>query len=438
MNYRDIGERFIRYASINTQSKEGCPSTPSTACQRELAVLLRDELEETGASEIYYDEEHCYVYAAVPGNIPCDEAKLAARSDRDTRRRENNAPVIGLMAHMDTSDAVAGTDFHPRRIDGYDGGDIILNAEQNIILSPQRFPSLEKHIGHSLVVTDGTSVLGGDDKAGIAAIMEVMRFYLTHPEYAHGTIRCCFTPDEEVGNGPLWLDQSHFACDYAYTVDGGDLGQLEYENFNAAGAAIRIRGISTHPGSAKGTMKNALLVAAELAGLLPPMETPYHTEGYEGFYHLESMHGSCDEAEMLYIIRDHDRRRFEERKRGLEKAVLEINRRYGEETAALELRDSYYNMEEKIRPHMHLIDNAVQAMKALGIEPLIGPIRGGTDGCRLSFEGIPCPNLGTGAYHFHSRYEYVSIDEMQKNVELLVRILNRYAHYELDEEAPQI
>lgn len=437
MNYQDIGERFMRYASINTQSKEGCPTTPSTPCQRELAALLRDELEEMGAAELYYDEEHCYVYAAVPGNIPCDSVELSRRRDRETRRRENLAPVIGLMAHMDTSDAVAGTDFRPRRIDGYDGGEIVLNPALGIVLSPEQFPSLDAHRGHSLVVTDGTTVLGGDDKAGVAAIMELMKFYLDHPEYPHGTIRCCFTPDEEVGNGPMWLDQSHFACDYAYTVDGGGLGGLEFENFNAADAKIVLHGVSTHPGSAKGTMRNALLVGMELQSLLPALETPFYTEGYEGFYHLESMSGSCDRAEMHYIIRDHDRARFEERKKEMEKAVQTIRSRLGEDAAELELSDSYYNMAEKIRPHRHLVDNAVAAMKELGIEPVIEPIRGGTDGCRLSFEGIPCPNLGTGAYHFHSRYEYVSIDEMQKNVALLARIIGRYAHYELDEEKEQ-
>ena len=431
-DYKDIGERFMRYASINTQSREGIPDTPSTACQRDLAVLLRDELADMGASEVYYDEKHCYVYGAVPGNIPFDQAKLDSRKDKNKRHRQNNAPIIGLMAHMDSSPDVAGTDFRPRRINSYDGTDIQLDKDGQYVLSASEYPSLKKHIGQSIIVTDGTTVLGGDDKAGVAAIMEVMKFYLSHPEYAHGTIRCCFTPDEEVGNGPMWLDQDHFACDYAYTIDGGDLGQLEYENFNAASAVININGISTHPGNAKGKMKSALLVGMELAGLLPKLETPFYTEGREGFYHLLEMKGTTDKAMMDYIIRDHDKERFEERKAEMKKAVKAMNLRYGAGTVELKLKDSYYNMGEKIRPHMHLIDNAVNAMKALGIEPLIDAIRGGTDGCRLSFEGIPCPNLGTGAYNYHSRFEYVSVDEMARNVDLIARILNTYASYELD------
>jgi tripeptide aminopeptidase len=446
--YADIGERFMKYASIATQSEEGHPETPSTACQHDLARLLAQELTEMGAADVYYDEEHCYVYATVPSNLPMDEAaekKLSARSDREAKKRENLAPVIGLMAHMDTSAAVDSRVIRPRRIHGYDGSAITLNEEQKIVLDPAVFPSLKKHIGSDLVVADGTSVLGGDDKAGVAAIMEVFAFYLSHPEYAHGTIRCCFTPDEEVGNGVACIDLTRFACDYAYTIDGGDLGQLEYENFNAASADVVIHGISTHPGDAAGRMRNAILLAGELMSMLPVEETPYYTSGHEGFYHIEQIRGTTDEVTLQYIIRDHDRKKFEERKENFRRIVDELNQEYkgdggthgaGSEEPAVDLKltDSYFNMKEKIEPHMHLVDNAVKAMKALGIEPIIDPIRGGTDGCQISFRGIPCPNLGAGAYNYHSRYEYVSVNEMARAVDLLVRILNIYAGYELNDE----
>ncbi|MCI2049989.1 MAG: peptidase T [Lachnospiraceae bacterium] len=446
--YTDIGERFMAYAAVTTQSEEGHTDTPSTACQRDLAALLAKELAQMGASDVSYDEEHCYVYATVPSNLPLDaeaEKKLAARSDRMSRRRENLAPVIGLMAHMDTSSAVAGKKVIPRRIAAYDGSSIVLNEKLGIVLSPKEYPSLKKHIGSDLIVADGTSVLGGDDKAGVAEIMEVFAFYLSHPEYAHGTIRCCFTPDEEVGNGPENIDLSRFACDYAYTADGGDLGQIEYENFNAASADITINGISTHPGDAKGCMRNAILVAAELIDMFPKTETPFCTSGREGFYHVEQISGTTDRVTLEYLLRDHDRTRFEERKNIVRRITDTINAEYaagaGQNGAAsktpaveLVLKDSYYNMREKIEPHMHLIENAEKALLAVGVTPDIKPIRGGTDGCRLSFMGIPCPNLGTGAYNFHSRYEYVSVSEMKKGVEVLKRIINLYAPYELDPE----
>lgn len=430
-----IAERFLRYARVFTQSKEGIADTPSTQCQWDLARLLKKELEEMGASDVVLDEEKCYVYATIPGNIPADEGKLSTREDRKKKRRENSAPILGLVAHMDTSDAVdasAHPKIHPRKIENYDGGTIVLNKEKNLSMSPSEYPELAGKRGKTLIVTDGTTVLGGDDKAGVAQIMEAAQFLLQHKEIAHGTVRIMFTPDEEVGNGTRNVNMDEFAVDYGYTVDGGGIGELEYENFNAASAHLAIQGLSTHPGSAKGKMRNALLVAMEYNALLPADEIPAKTEGYEGFYHLEEMHGTADAAEMDYIIRDHDRTKFEHRKEVILEAVQKINDRYGANVMTAEVSDSYYNMEEKIRPHMHLIENAKTAMREIGVEPVISPIRGGTDGAVMSFRGVPCPNLFTGSYNFHSRYEYVVAEEMALGAETLIRILNKYAGYELD------
>ena len=388
-----------------------------------------------GASDVVLDEEKCYVYATIPGNIPADEGKLSTRDDRKKKRRENSAPILGLVAHMDTSDAVdasAHPKIHPRKIENYDGGTIVLNEEKNLSMSPSEYPELAGKRGKTLIVTDGTTVLGGDDKAGVAQIMEAAQFLLQHKEIAHGTVRIMFTPDEEVGNGTRNVNMDEFAVDYGYTVDGGGIGELEYENFNAASAHLTIQGLSTHPGSAKGKMRNALLVAMEYNALLPADEIPAKTEGYEGFYHLEEMHGTADAAEMDYIIRDHDRTKFEHRKEVILKAVQKINDRYGANVMTAEVSDSYYNMEEKIRPHMHLIENAKTAMREIGVEPVVSPIRGGTDGAVMSFRGVPCPNLFTGSYNFHSRYEYVVAEEMALGAETLIRILNKYAGYELD------
>ncbi len=430
-----IAERFMRYARVFTQSKEGVADTPSTPCQWDLARLLWKELKEMGASEVVLDEEKCYVYATIPGNIPANEEKLSGRADRGKKRRENCAPILGLVAHMDTSDAVdasAHPEIHPRKIENYDGGTIVLNEAENLSMSPAEYPELAGKKGQTLIVTDGTTVLGGDDKAGVAQIMEAAQFLLQHPEIAHGTIRIMFTPDEEVGNGTRNVNMDEFAVDYGYTVDGGGIGELEYENFNAASAHLSIQGLSTHPGSAKGKMRNALLVAMEFNSLLPADEIPAKTEGYEGFYHLEEMHGTADAAEMDYIIRDHDRAKFEHRKQVVFEAVKTINDRYGTKVITAEISDSYYNMAEKIRPHMHLIENAQAAMREIGVEPLVSPIRGGTDGAVMSFRGVPCPNLFTGSYNFHSRYEYVVAEEMALGAETLIRILNKYAGYELD------
>ena len=434
-NVSDVTERFIRYASIYTQSKEGVPDTPSTLCQFNLARLLRGELEEMGAAEVSLDEEKCYVYATIPGNIPADPAAVAALPDAGAKRRENLAPIIGLIAHMDTTDAVDASSHPfilPRRIDDYDGGSIVLNEALGITCGPEEYPDLAGQRGKTLVVTDGTTVLGGDDKAGITQIMEAAGFFLSHPEIAHGTIRIMFTPDEEVGNGIMNMDTGRFAVDYAYTVDSTDVGRLEYECFNAAAAEVLIEGLSTHPGSAKGRMRNAVLLAMEFNSLLPAGQTPADTEGYEGFWHLCEMSGTTEKAKMDYIIRDHDRSTFEARKEMLLQIAAGMNLRYGADVVRVRVRDSYYNMEEKIRPHMHLVEVAKAAICEVGLEPLVAPIRGGTDGAMLSFRGIPCPNLGTGAHCIHSQYEYAVGEEMVLGAEILLRILNRYASYELD------
>lgn len=429
----EVAERFMRYAGIFTQSEEGVADTPSTPIQRDLAALLADELRSMGAADVWYDEDKCYVYATIPGNLPPEPA-AALLPDAAAKHRENTAPILGLVAHMDTSNAVDGRGIgvHPRRIDAYDGGEIVLNKELGISMSPKEYPQLAQCAGKTIVVTDGRSVLGGDDKAGVTQIMEVADFLLHHPEIAHGTIRIMFTPDEEVGNGVLNFDRKHFWPDYAYTVDGGRVGDMEYENFNAASLHVEIQGLSTHPGDAYHKMRNALLVGMEYNAMLPPKETPYYTRGREGFFHLLEMKGTAEQAVLDYIIRDHGRDNFEARKALALQIAGKLNDRYGEGVVTAVVKDSYYNMLEKIRPHMELIDVARDACRAVGIEPKDNPIRGGTDGCVLSYRGIPCPNLGTGAYNYHSRYEYVCVDEMALGAEVILRILNRFAGYEVD------
>jgi tripeptide aminopeptidase len=432
---RETAERFVRYASIYTQSEEGVADTPSTACQFDLARLLYRELAEMGASDVRLDEKKCYVYATIPATIPAaSKEELAKRADSVVKKRENLAPILGLAAHMDTSNAVDARthpQIHPRIIEHYDGGRILLNEKLNLSMGPEKFPELAGKAGKTLVVSDGTTVLGGDDKAGITQIMEAASFFLHHRDIAHGTIRIMFTPDEEVGNGTMNMDTEQFAVDYAYTVDGGTVGELEYENFNAASVVVAVQGVSAHPGSAKGIMRNALLAAMEYNELLPK-EIPANTEGYEGFYHLEAMKGTADAAELEYIIRDHDRALFEKRKQVMKAAADTLNERYRDTVVTVTTADSYYNMAEKIRPHMHLVENAKRAMEQLGITPVVEPIRGGTDGARMSFMGIPCPNLFTGAYHYHGRNEYVVAEEMVLGAETIIRIMNQYAGYELD------
>lgn len=398
-------ERFLSYAAIDTQSEEGSTAVPTTEKQHNLAGLLVQELEKMGAKEITYDKEHCYVYASVPAAKGMEEV-----------------PVLGFIAHMDTAPAVTGKNVKPRMIENYDGKDIVLNQTQDIIMKTEDFPELTDYVGKRLIVTDGTTLLGADDKAGVAEIMTMAEYLLEHPELKHGKIRIGFTPDEEVGAGADYFDVELFGAKYAYTVDGGKLGELEYENFNAAGAKVLFQGRSVHPGEAKNKMKNALLLAMEFQAMLPVFENPMYTENYEGFYHLDEMHGTVEKTQAEYIIRDHDRTRFEDRKDFFLKIGSYLNEKYGEGTVTIELKDSYYNMREVIEQNMELIDNAKTAMEELGITPVVTPIRGGTDGARLSFMGLPCPNLCTGGHNFHGKFEYICADSMEKIVELLVRI----------------
>ena len=407
-------ENFLEYVKIDTESAEGSETTPSTLKQHDLAKLLVSQLQEMGAEEIEYDKERCYVYASVPASKGCE-----------------NAPVLGFIAHMDTSPAVTGAGVRPGIIEDYDGCDIVLNEGKDgmprMVLRVADFPELAGYRGKRLIVTDGTTLLGADDKAGVAEIMTMAEHLLQHPEISHGKIRIGFTPDEEVGAGADYFDVKLFGADYAYTVDGGKLGELEYENFNAAGAKVTIHGRSVHPGEAKDKMRNALLLAQEFQAMLPTAENPMYTCGYEGFYHLDALNGTVEEALADYIIRDHDKEKFEKKKALFLQAGEFLNRKYGEGTFEIAMKDSYYNMKEVIEKHMHLIDNARKAMAELGIEPVVVPIRGGTDGARLSFMGLPCPNLCTGGQNFHGKYEYACADDMEKIVELLVRIAEKYA-----------
>ena len=402
-------ENFLRYVKIDTCSDSTSESTPSTMKQHDLARILADELAAMGAQEIVYDRELCYVYASVPASKGCEDA-----------------PVLGFIAHMDTSPAVSGKDVKARIVEQYDGGDIVLNEQENIVLKVSDFPEIVIYKGQDLIVTDGTTLLGADDKAGIAEIMAMAAYFLEHPDVPHGKIRIGFTPDEEVGRGADYFDVELFGAQYAYTVDGGALGELEYENFNAAGAMLSVHGRSVHPGSAKGKMKNAILIAQEFQSLLPVFQNPMYTEMYEGFFHLDSISGSVEEAQAGYIIRDHDRALFEQKKKLFLDAAAFLNRKYGEGTVEVDMQDSYYNMKEIIEPHIHLIENASCAMKELGIEPIVKPIRGGTDGARLSFMGLPCPNLCTGGANFHGKYEYACVQSMEKVTELLVLLAQKY------------
>lgn len=402
-----VVNNFLRYIALDTQSKPDTGTVPSTKKQLMLGQLLADELAAMGAAEVRMDQ-YGYVYAKIPAT------------------RKEAAPTLGFIAHMDTSPAVSGCNVKARIVENYNGGDIQLNSEKNIVLSPREYGSLLDYKGQDIIVTDGTTLLGADDKAGIAEIMAMADYLLAHPELPHGGIAIAFTPDEEVGSGADHFDVKGFGADFAYTVDGGALGELEYENFNAAGAKVTINGLSIHPGSAKGRMKNALLIAMELHSLLPAMQNPASTDGYEGFFHLDELTGDVELAKMDYIIRDHDRKLFEEKKELFAAACAFLNKKYGDGTVVPEIKDSYYNMKEQILPHMHLIDNARSAMEALGITPIITPIRGGTDGCRLSYMGLPCPNLSTGGHNFHGRFEYIPVQSMERMTQLLLELVKRY------------
>ncbi len=407
-------ENFLRYVKVDTQSSEETTTTPSTMKQHNLAQMLVQELTLMGASEIHYDKEHCYVYATIPASAGCEDA-----------------PVLGFIAHMDTSPAVTGANVKPRIVEDYDGQDIVLNAAEKVVMRVADFPELLKYKGQDLIVTDGTTLLGADDKAGIAEIMAMAEYLLQNPDLKHGKIRVGFTPDEEIGCGADYFDVQLFGADYAYTVDGGALGELEYENFNAAGAKLHVYGRSVHPGSAKGKMKNAILIAQEFQSLLPVFQNPMYTQGYEGFFHLDSIQGNVEEVLADYIIRDHDKVLFEQKKEIFLHSAAFLNQKYGEGTVVVDMADSYYNMREVLEPHMHLVDNAALAMKELGFEPIITPIRGGTDGARLSFMGLPCPNLCTGGENYHGRYEYACVQSMEKVTELLLKIVEKYAEEHL-------
>ena len=415
-----VVDKFLKYVTIDTQSDEDSTTSPSTEKQKDLARLLVGELREMGASDVRMDEEYGYVYATIPSTLK-EEGK--------------EVPVIGFIAHMDTSPAVSGKDVRPRIVENYDGKDIVLNQELNIILPVEENPELLEYEGKKLIVTDGTTLLGADDKAGVAEIMTMAQTLLAHPEKEHGTIRIAFTPDEEVGRGVDHFDVEGFQADYAYTVDGGALGELEYESFNAAGARLHVNGYSVHPGSAKNKMLNAILLAQEFQSLLPVFETPAATEGYEGFYHADRMTGTVESAQVDYIIRDHSRELFEKKKAYFREAADFLNKKYGKEIFTVEMQDSYYNMKEKIYPeNAHLIDTAVKAMEEAGVTPLIAPIRGGTDGSRLSFMGLPCPNLCTGGMNYHGRYEYVCIESMEKCVEIILNIISLYAEHGIEKK----
>ena len=402
-----ILDRFLRYVAIDTQSDEESSSQPSTAKQWDLLNLLADELRAMGVKA--ETEEHGYVYAKIPGN-----------NGKDT-------PTIGFMAHVDTAPDASGKDVKPQIIDCYDGGDIPLKGVPGLFLKPSEFPELLHFKGETLITTDGTTLLGADDKAGVAEIMDAVQYIVTHPEFKHGPIAVAFTRDEEIGCGVDSFDVKRFGADFGYTMDGGEIGELEYENFNAAAAKIHIQGRNVHPGSAKDKMKNAIHIATELNDLLPKLARPEYTEGYEGFFHLISFKGAVEEADIAYIIRDHDRAKFEARKEMMEKAAAFIDAKYSEGTVRLELKDQYYNMREMVEPHMHIVDTAVKAMELAGIKPRIQPIRGGTDGARLSFMGLPCPNIFAGGLNFHGKMEYVPLRSMEKAAEVILNILRLYA-----------
>jgi tripeptide aminopeptidase len=402
-------ERFLKYVSYDTQSDELTGLTPSTPGQMVFANYLKSELESLGFDEVTLDENG-YLFATLPANT------------------DKPVPVIGFIAHMDTSPDMSGKNVSPRIVEKYNGEDIVLCAEENIILSPQQFPELLDHQGEDLIVTNGKTLLGADDKAGIASIVSAMVYLKEHPEIKHGKVRMGFNPDEEIGLGAHKFDVEKFGCEWAYTMDGGDLGELEYENFNAASAKITFKGRNVHPGYAKHKMINSIRVANQFIEMLPRHETPEHTEGYEGFYHLIGIKGEVENTELSYIIRDHNRDRFENRKKEIEHLVRKINAEFGEGTATLVLHDQYYNMREKIEPVMHVVDIAYKAMEQAGIPPKVQPIRGGTDGAQLSFKGLPCPNIFAGGLNFHGRYEFLPIPNLIKAKETILNIIQLTAN----------
>ena len=404
----DITERFINYTKFDTQSSEDSQTVPSTSKQLVFAKYLKEELEREGFSDVEMDEKG-YIYATLKANTKKD------------------IPTIGFISHYDTSPDASGADIKARIVNNYDGGDIILS--EGIVSSPEKFPELKAHIGEDLIVTDGHTLLGADDKAGIAEIVDAMCYLRDHDEIEHGDIRMGFNPDEEIGLGAHHFDVEKFGCSWAYTMDGGDIGDLEYENFNAASAKITIKGVSVHTGYAKDKMINANRLACEFNAMIPDTDIPENTEGYQGFYHLLGMETRTEEAKMSYLIRDHDREKFEDRKDFMEDCAQKMNEKYGEGTVEIVIKDQYYNMKEIIEPNMHVIDIVLQAMQETGVAPKVEPIRGGTDGAQLSFKGLPCPNIFAGGVNFHGPYEFVSIQVMKKAVEVIVKICEITAQY---------
>jgi len=405
----NLVERFIRYVKFDTQSSENSTTVPSTPKQMVFARYLRDEMIAEGLHDVVLDDKG-YLYATLPSNLA----------------EGTTAPTIGFISHYDTSPDCSGAGVKPRIVEHYDGGDILLS--EGIVSSPKKFPELLKHVGEDLIVTDGTTLLGADDKAGIAEIMQAVCYLRDHPEIKHGTIRIAFNPDEEIGMGAHHFDVDLFGCQWAYTIDGGDLGELEYENFNAASAKVTITGISVHPGYAKGKMLNASIVAHEFISMLPEDERPETTDGYQGFYHLTGMEGCCEKAQLSIIIRDHDHERFDERKATMRKVAERLNQRYGDGVCHVVIADQYYNMLEKIQPVSHIIESAKEAMLKAGVTPKVQPIRGGTDGAQLSFKGLPCPNLFTGAVNFHGPYEFISVQVMEKATKTIINLCQTSPH----------
>ena len=402
-----ILDRFLRYVSVDTQSNEESESQPSTAKQLNLLKMLRDELQALGVEATL--DEYGYVMASIPANI------------------DKKVPAVGFIAHVDTAPDASGADIKPQIVKNYDGKAIDLKGVPGLQLKPEEFPEMLHYVGQTLITTDGTTLLGADDKAGVAEIMNAVQYIVEHPEFKHGPIKVGFTPDEEIGRGVVKFDVKRFGADYGYTMDGGEIGELEFENFNAASAKIHIQGCNVHPGYAKGKMRNAILIGQEFNAMLPVMARPEYTEGYEGFFHLISFKGSVEEADFAYIIRDHNRAKFEARKEMAQKVADFINSKYGEGTVTLVLKDQYYNMREQVEPHYHIIDKAVKAMEMAGVKAKIQPIRGGTDGANLSFKGLPCPNIFAGGLNFHGKMEFLPLESMEKASEVVLNIIKLFA-----------
>lgn len=402
-------EKFLRYIAIDSQSDDSNETCPSTAKQFDMANLLKKELEDLGLQDVSLDEK-CYLMATLPSNV------------------DHDVPVIGFISHVDTAPDMPGKITDPQFVENYQGQDIVINKEKNLVLSTKEFPELLQYKGNTIITTRGETLLGADDKAGVAEIMTAIEYLVNNPQIKHGTIKVGFTPDEEIGRGVDFFDVEKFGAQYAYTMDGGEVGELEYENFNAAGAKVFIQGRNIHPGYAKDKMKNAILMAMEFNAMLPVDQRPEYTKDYEGFYHLIKMEGAVDEAMIQYIIRDHDRTKFEEKKKIFEAAVEFMQKRYGENAFKLEMKDQYYNMREMVEPVYHIVEIAEQAMKDLGIKPHIVPIRGGTDGARLSYMGLPCPNIFAGGHNFHGKFEYVPVESMEKATKVILKIIELYTN----------